>query len=258
MYDTAAIAERKFALDRLRPLPVPTVLPLVEWFETELALSDAALEGSAWPRETVLRVMADAVPTPGDDPAATLWLSNYRDAVRWLATLASDDAVPLSEETVIALHRLLYRRVAGSGGHYRDVAATARPTISLTAPAGAYTPPSPDRLPSLMTVLGRWLASVEPFPEAALDAHYRLARLQPFAVGNLIIGRMVMNLVLGRGGYPPIVIPIDHRAAYLEALEIAIVEGNRSAFRAFMLQLLEESLDRCLDAAEQGMAGEER
>ncbi len=103
---------------------------------------------------------------------------------------------------------------------------------------GMKPPPWPD-VPSLMTDwLGsanriktyteRWLDEGTPLTQAGdhpvarlAELHASFERIHPFRDGNGRAGRLTLNLLLVRLGYPPAVVYKRHRAKYLRGLERA-------------------------------------
>ena len=59
------------------------------------------------------------------------------------------------------------------------------------------------------------------FPEALAEAHCRFEQIHPFIDGNGRTGRLALNLILVRLGYPPAVIYKRDRSRYLRALQRA-------------------------------------
>ena len=59
------------------------------------------------------------------------------------------------------------------------------------------------------------------FPKALASLHCRFEQIHPFLDGNGRTGRLVLNLILVRLGYPPVVIYKRDRARYLRALRRA-------------------------------------
>ena len=59
------------------------------------------------------------------------------------------------------------------------------------------------------------------FPKALASLHCRFEQIHPFLDGNGRTGRLVLNLILVRLGYPPVVIYKRDRATYLRALRRA-------------------------------------
>lgn len=58
--------------------------------------------------------------------------------------------------------------------------------------------------------------------------------IHPYMDGNGRMGRFLMNLMLGAGGYPWTVVPTEKRSAYMDALEQASVTENIGPFADFL------------------------
>ena len=56
--------------------------------------------------------------------------------------------------------------------------------------------------------------------------------------GNGRTARFVMNVQLISGGYPWVVVPVERREEYMQALEKASVEGDISQFARFIAEFL--------------------
>jgi hypothetical protein len=90
---------------------------------------------------------------------------------------------------------------------------------------GGMTPVS---WPLVPAEVGAWLRDVEKieartprFPEDIAAAHCRFEQIHPFLDGNGRTGRLILNLVLVRLGYPPAIIYKRQRNDYLRALRRA-------------------------------------
>jgi Fic family protein len=105
--------------------------------------------------------------------------------------------------------------------------------------------PSPAEIPARMGDLAAWLAQAPLTPESAFDAHERLVTVHPFSDGNGRTARLLMNLLLTKAGYPPLVIRPEDRLAYFDALDATRI-GNRAAYHEFMYARLEQALDHQL------------
>lgn len=251
------ILAKKQALDAARPIPAEIVEPLVRWFEFEMTWAEQALEGGRLSREEVGWLIERGAADDGSVSRAGVLTLNCHRAVQLVGELTGEDNQGLSEERIQHLHRCLRAGLGTDGGRYRSGEAR------LAGGGGGRTErnlvedgilPRADKVPILMNGFGRWYSSVDPGPETALETHFRIVRIQPFSYGNYAVGRMLMTLVLGRAGYPPIVIPPDLRDEYLESLFLAVTAGDKSDWRDLMMGLLSESLDACLVAAAKSLA----
>lgn len=88
-------------------------------------------------------------------------------------------------------------------------------------PAG-MTPPSWVEVDAAMLDWVRSVRDLDPrasdFPESIAATHCRFEQIHPFIDGNGRAGRLVLNLVLVRFGYPPAIILKQHRTRYLRGL----------------------------------------
>lgn len=111
---------------------------------------------------------------------------------------------------------------------------------------GGHIPPGPGDLAILMNRFEQWLnsplaLSMHPVRYAAL-AHYKLVHIHPFIDGNGRTSRLLMNTILMRSGYPPVIIPKQQRHKYYDFLQLAN-EGDTRPFVRFIADCTEKTLD---------------
>ena len=82
-----------------------------------------------------------------------------------------------------------------------------------------------------------------PVPERLAQIHDHFERIRPFIDGNGRTGRLVLNLILVRLGYPPIVVLKQQRSAYLTALERADV-GDVGPLGELLARAIYDNLNR--------------
>ncbi|MGE0784935.1 MAG: Fic family protein [Sandaracinaceae bacterium] len=108
---------------------------------------------------------------------------------------------------------------------------------------------TPDKISYKMRQLMQWMNAAETKRAThtlrlAAKAHYQLLHIYPFPKHSGKVARLLMNLVLVRGGYPPAIIHATERQRYYEALKTsdnatskmvteALVASMDSAIRFF-------------------------
>jgi Fic family protein len=91
------------------------------------------------------------------------------------------------------------------------------------------------------------------FPEALADLHVRFGQVHPFLDGNGRAGRLVLNLLLVRLGYPPAIIYKGERRRYLNALRRAD-QGDLGPLGEFLARAILDNLHKFVVPAIAGSA----
>ncbi len=125
-------------------------------------------------------------------------------------------------------------------------------TRTVNTDVGRHRFPSPAEVPALMGDLAAWLRTVTATPETAFAAHHRLVDIHPFNDGNGRSARLLMNLLLICGGYPPVSVRPEDRLAYLRALQEAQTGHCDQAFR-LLLHRLDAALNEVLTALREAL-----
>lgn len=112
---------------------------------------------------------------------------------------------------------------------------------------------TPPAWPDVPAALSDWVDRVNENPwdgssrrhaiEDFADLHAAMERIHPFRDGNGRVGRLVLNLLLVRYGYPPAVIYKADRDRYLSALHRAD-DGDCGALGELLARSIKQSIDR--------------
>jgi Fic family protein len=84
-------------------------------------------------------------------------------------------------------------------------------------------------------------------------AHRRLAEIHPFNDGNGRTARLLMNLVLLRGGYPPVTVRPQDRPSYIAALQDAQAGRGNQSFDRLLFEQPDATLGESLSALQEAL-----
>jgi Fic family protein len=237
-----AIAAKKDQLDSLRPLPPETLRNLEHYYDVEITYTSNAIEGNTLtPVETTL-VIEQGITVSGKPLKDHLEALDHFNAIRYVRELAREKT-PLTEGDIRNLHRLVVQRSQPDiAGQYANLARYVR------TETGRHEFPSPAEIPPLMGDLAAWLGTASNAPETAFTVHRRLVDIHPFNDGNGRVARLLMNLILIRGGYPPIAVRPEDRLAYVRALQVAQAGHGAESFDNLLYERLDATLGEYLSA----------
>lgn len=221
-----------------------------------------ALEGNTLVLREVEALLDDGRAVGAKPLKEYLEVKGYGDAARWVygQALEPDE---WSTDGLISLNEV--RRVHSLAmGPVWDVAPHEHATDAETpgdfrkhdiAPFdGGMTPPPWPDVPALLrdwvddvVRLGRVASSegLSPsaLPEALARLHNRFEQIHPFLDGNGRTGRLVLNLILVRLGYPPVVIFKRQRDVYLGAMRRAD-QGDMGPLGEVIARALFDNINR--------------
>ena len=246
----ARIAAKKAELDRLKRSPRRSVTNFDHSQDLELTYTSNAIEGNTLTAVETTMVIEQGITIAGKPLRDHLEALDHYDAIRYVRELARGSG-PLSQMDIRNLHRLVMLRSNPEiSGQYAD-----QGRYVLTD-KGRHAFPSPAELRPLMEAFAAWLADAPMTPETAFTAHRRLVDIHPFNDGNGRTARLLMNLVLIRGGYPPVPVRPEDRPRYIAALNLAQDGGGDGAFRTLLYERLDATMDEVLQAFHQARPDE--
>ena len=218
------------------------MLSLQKSYDVELTYTSNAIEGNTLTLRETAELIEHGLTVGGKPLRDHLEAVDHYSALLWMRELAST-ATPLQEETVRELHRrIVARSQPGIAGIYS--------TLPRRIAGSPVVFPNAAKIPQFMSDFGLWLSGAEPSPATSFEAHFRLAAIHPFADGNGRTARLLMNLILLRGGYPPVAVRPEDRKSYLDTLEHASLQSDLEPFQTFLCRRLNATLEDYLGALE--------
>ncbi|HVB67560.1 MAG TPA: Fic family protein [Acetobacteraceae bacterium] len=242
------VAAKKAELDRLRTRAPEGLTNLEHAHDLELTYTSNAIEGNTLTAAETTLVIEHGITVAGKPLRDHLEAVDHYEAIRYVRALARR-TTPLTEMDVRSLHRLVVLRSRPEiAGRYAD-----QGRYVLTD-AGRHGFPSPAEVPALMGDFAAWLRAAPDTPETGFTAHRRLVDIHPFNDGNGRTARLLMNLILIRGGYPPVAVRPADRPAYLRALQQAQAGESAEAFDRLLYERLDAALDETVHALQEALA----
>lgn len=113
----------------------------------------------------------------------------------------------------------------------------------MTPPTWPLVPAALDEWVTAMNAIPTRLEGGDSLPELLAEAHNGFECVHPFIDGNGRAGRLVLNLVLVRLGYPPVVVLKEQRSAYLRAMQQA-GKGDYGPLGEILARAMIDNLNR--------------
>lgn len=243
-----SIAARKERLDALRPLAPEAFDRLEHYYDIELTYASNAIEGNTLSAVETTLVIEKGITVGGKPLKDHLEALDHYDAMHYIRQIGRQSE-SLKEHDIRTLHSLVVQRSQSDiAGRYADL-----PRYVRTETGRHTFPSSPVEVSSLMGDLAAWLSEAPNTPEVAFTAHRRLVDIHPFNDGNGRTARLLMNLILIRGGYPPIAVRPEDRLSYIRALQQSQAGQGTESFNRLLYERLDATLGEYLSALSEAL-----
>jgi len=227
----------KQKLDHYRPLSRESVHTLREDLIVRWTYNSNAIEGNTLTLNET-KVALEGITIGGKSLREHFEVINHKEAIVFVEQLVSQDEV-LSEYSIKSLHSLILKNIDDkNAGSYRN--------INVLISGAEHRPPYHIEVASKMEEFIHWYKTTaqELHPiERACRVHIDFVGIHPFIDGNGRTSRLLMNFELMKSGFPPIVLRVEHRLAYYDALDKAHTLGDYSDFISLVSQSVEESFE---------------
>lgn len=180
-----------------------------------------------------------------------------------LRELAEDQTRFIGETDIRNLNKIILKDLFWKPTQTADGQATRKqiipgeyktsPNNVLTATGELFEFAAPIDVPAKMQALVQWLvhafsADNPPILPILAKLHHDFVLIHPFDDGNGRVARMLVNYVLMRQGFPPIIVPTERKRDYLNALRLADA-GDITELENFLGTCVVRSLELGIKAA---------
>jgi Fic family protein len=213
---------------------------LNKWLLTELTYTSNAIEGNTLTRRETALAIEQNITSASKPLNDYLEAKNHSRAFGLILKL-SKTKIPIRENDILSIHKEILKGINNlDGGKYRNV------RVRIAGSGVVF--PNPVKVANMMKSFTKWINQTKLNAiEKAIEAHFKLVSIHPFIDGNGRTARLVMNLILFKNGYYPLIIRLRDRKRYIDSLETAQIKGNLTPYNLFMLKALKRSLQTYID-----------
>lgn len=236
-----------------RPLNQQQQEARYEKLRLEWTYNSNAIEGNSLTLGETAFYLREGLTSEGKPLIDYLEARNHAEAIDWLFEIAGEKK-PITEGFIKDINALLHKGITerparGADGNIvmRKITPGAykrqpNHVLTLSGQIHYYVDPLqvPGEMEKLVSMIGEKENDMHSVELAALT-HYEITRIHPFDDCNGRVARILLNLILIKAGYPPIVIKVEERRKYLEALEKAD-KGDKEGFYLFIAEHVKQSL----------------
>lgn len=215
-----------------------------EHFNLHYTYESNRIEGNTLTLSETMMVIKEGITISGKSVSEHLEAINHSEAIELMYDFV-DQKEPFSQRNLLTLHALILRGInRENAGKYRGV--------NVRILGAEHIPPEPYLVPKLMEdyfqFYDKYARAIHPVILAA-EMHERLVTIHPFIDGNGRTSRLVMNLILLKGGFPIAVLKGDQtsRLKYFQALEAVQVHGDPEPFHHLVIHRLKSSLEEHIE-----------
>jgi Fic family protein len=254
------LTQLKKKVDQFRPIPPEVMETIDQKFKIEWTYNSNAIEGNTMTLQETVFFLQEGLTSKGKTLKDYLEAQNHVEAIDYLKDIVRQNR-PISESLIKELNALLLKGIdtvwIGPQNHriqkqIHPGKYKTQPNHVITLDGEVHHYCDPIRVPFEMEKLVRLIVDNEETlhpVELAAKAHHRFVAIHPFDDGNGRAARLLMNLILIRAGYPPVVIKNEAREKYYQALMEAD-QGDDSKIIHLVQEEAKNSLELMLDILE--------
>lgn len=207
-----------------------------EVFVSNFTYNSTAIEGNTLTLQETSQLLFEGI-TPRRSLREINEVVNHKNAFDFILNYNGD----ITADFICKLHELVVKNTLKEDlkeqiGVFRKVQVYVRGTN--------WMPPKPNEVPKEIKSLLFWYSKnknkLHPIIISAYF-HSGFETIHPFLDGNGRVGRLLMNFILHKNGYPMINIPNSIKYKYYSALESSQIKGDLKSLIDLLIKVLDES-----------------
>lgn len=246
----------KEELDSLRPISKEQELKLMQKFRLDWNYHSNNLEGNSLTYGETKALILFGLTAQGKHLKDHIEIEGHNEAIQWIIEIVKGE-YPLTESFIREIHSLLLKKPYTVDAFTPEGLPTTKrveigkyksqPNHVLTKTGEIFRFATPEETLILMGGLIEWYCektsneNVNPILLAA-EFHYKFTRIHPFDDGNGRTAKILMNFILMKYNFPPVIIKTEEKNQYFAALQLAD-SGIIEAFINYIAGNLVHSLE---------------
>lgn len=235
MLNIEKVINLKKELDGLRPLKKEDELKIMQKFRLDWNFHSNHLEGNSLTYGETKALILFGITAQGKPLKDHFEVTGHDEAVNWVLDIVKEER-HLTENFIRELHTLLLKETYEVDAITPDGNPTkkrvnvgvykSQPNHVKTKTGEIFRFATPEETPAKMNDLLIWYEEKSQSKDMnsvllAAEFHYRFIRIHPFDDGNGRVARILMNFILMKFGYPPVIIKTEDKQNYFSALQQA-------------------------------------
>lgn len=218
-------------------------------FDIDFTYNSTTIEGNTLTLIETKTVLEDKISIGGKKLREIYEVINHSKAFNYIKKCIEKEE-SLNEDKIKDIHEILTENIM-QGGIYRST------DVIITG--AKHTPPTPNdmfmQLRFFYEDLEKNMKDMDAITLAAWT-HAEFVKIHPFPDGNGRTSRLIMNYQLMKKGYLPVVIKVEDRLEYYEALDLYATTGDLKPFEELVEKLEEKRLIEINEIIKQEMASQ--
>lgn len=204
-----------------------------ESFITQFTYDTNSIEGSSVTLQETALILFDKIVPEGKTITEIREVENHKEAFDFTLIYKDD----ITKRFVLQLHKKLMHNILWKyAGKFRDVQVAIR--------GANFIPPPPEKVEKEFKSLMKWYgANKNKYHPTVVAAYFHAVfeSVHPFRDGNGRTGRLLLNFILHKRGFPMIDIKNKDRMKYYDSLEEAQKNGNLKPLTKLIADYIKES-----------------